>query len=125
MVHNLIRRHYGELIGWLSIVICTTLGGFGVYLGRFLRFNSWDVLTEPWRVFRAIAVRIFDPLNHSQAYGVTMMFAALLLACYVVFISAGTVQEGQDISMKVSVRLRLTARRAGLKIKLLQGTARL
>jgi uncharacterized membrane protein len=102
-----------------------TLGGFGVYLGRFLRFNSWDVLTEPWRVFRAIAVRIFDPLNHSQAYGVTMMFAALLLACYVVFISAGTAQEGQDISMKVSVRLRLTARRAGLKIKLLQGTARL
>ena len=70
-------------------------------------------------------MRIFDPLNHSQAYGVTMMFAALLLACYVVFISAGTVQEGQDISMKVSVRLRLTARRAGLKIKLLQGTARL
>jgi uncharacterized membrane protein len=40
MVHNLIRTHRGEPIGWLSIGICTTLGGFGVYLGRFLRFNS-------------------------------------------------------------------------------------
>jgi hypothetical protein len=83
------------------------------------------VLTEPWRVFRAVAVRIFDPLNHSQTYGVTMMFAALLLAWYAVFISFGNAQDRQDISMKVNVRLRLTARRAGLRMKLLQGTARL
>jgi uncharacterized membrane protein len=125
MVHTVIRDGYGELIGWLGVIFFAMLGGFGVYLGRFLRFNSWDVLIEPWHVVRAIVVRIFDPFDHAQTYGVTLMFAALLLAWYAVFISFGSVQDRQDISMKVSVRLRLTTRRAGLKMKLLQGTARL
>ena len=74
-----VRERGGELIGWLFVLAITTLSGFGIYLGRFLRFNSWDVLVEPGRVFGALAVRIFDPLDHPQAYGVTFMFAALFV----------------------------------------------
>jgi uncharacterized membrane protein len=117
IVHTIARALAGELIGWATVLWCALLGGFGVYLGRFLRFNSWDVLTEPWHVFRAIAVRIFDPFNHSQAYGVTFMFAALLLACYGVFsTSARHGQDRADISRRISLRMKLTIARAGLRI---------
>jgi len=79
IIHERVRERGGELIGWLFVLAITTLSGFGIYLGRFLRFNSWDVLVEPGRVFGALAVRIFDPLDHPQAYGVTFMFAALFV----------------------------------------------
>ena len=89
IVHQIVRERSGELIGWACVCASAGLCGLGIYLGRFLRFNSWDVLTEPLHVFRAVAVRILDPADHPQACGVSLMFAALLLACYGVFTSAG------------------------------------
>jgi uncharacterized membrane protein len=88
IVHELVRERAGALVGWIFVLAVSGLSGFGIYLGRFLRFNSWDVLTEPWRVARAIAVRILNPIDHPKTYGVTLMFAALLLTCYAVFLSA-------------------------------------
>jgi uncharacterized membrane protein len=88
ILHEMVRDRAGALVGWVFVLTVATLSGFGVYLGRFLRFNSWDVLTEPLRVARAIAVRVLDPLSYPRTYGVTLMFAALLLACYAVFVSA-------------------------------------
>src|SRR5688500_11452759 len=94
IIHERMRERRGELIGWVFVVGVTTLSGLGIYLGRFLRFNSWDVLVAPGRVFSALAVRIFDPLDHPQAYGVTFMFAALLFACYATFTSASRAPTG-------------------------------
>ena len=98
IVHDIVRERRGAFVGWLFVVAAATLSGFGVYLGRFLRFNSWDVLTEPWQLARAIALRVVDPLNYPRTYGVTLMFAALLLACYAVFVSASRPRDGHVVS---------------------------
>ena len=98
IVHERVREHCGELIGWALVAATAGLSGLGIYLGRFLRFNSWDVLIEPHRILKAVAVRIFDPIDHSQAYGVTLMFAALLFACYAVFRSASWASNTGDTS---------------------------
>ena len=95
ILHEMVRDRAGVLAGWLFVLVAATLSGFGVYLGRFLRFNSWDVLTEPLGVARAIAVRVLDPLSYPRTYGVTLMFAALLLACYAVFVSASRPRHGE------------------------------
>lgn len=88
IVHEIVRARAGAVAGWAFVLAASTLCGFGIYLGRFLRFNSWDVLTEPWLVARAVAVRVVDPLNYPRTYGVTFMFAALLFAYYAMFASA-------------------------------------
>jgi uncharacterized membrane protein len=98
IMHERVRERRGELIGWAFVLVVTILSGFGIYLGRFLRFNSWDVLLEPGPIFSALAVRIVDPLDHPQAYGVTLMFAALLFACYATFTSASAGTNKGDIS---------------------------
>jgi uncharacterized membrane protein len=67
---------------------CVGLSGLGVYLGRFERWNSWDVVLYP-RAVLADAIRpLIDPLSHTRTIAVSVMFAALLFVCYVTFITA-------------------------------------
>ncbi len=98
IVHERVRERCGELIGWVAVASTAALSGLGIYLGRFLRFNSWDVLVAPQRILKAIAVRIVDPFDHQQTYGVMLMFAALLFACYAVFNSASRAPNAGDTS---------------------------
>jgi uncharacterized membrane protein len=56
-------------------------------VGRFLRWNSWDIFLYPTDVLYDIGHRLINPFNHLQAYGVTLLFAAFLFVCYGTFIS--------------------------------------
>jgi len=86
-MHKLVRGYLGPFLGWLFVGTALALGGLGVYLGRFLRWNSWDLLLNPRGVFTDVAIRLADPLSHPQTYGVTLLFAAILLVCYLAITS--------------------------------------
>ena len=45
--HNLIAKKWSNKIANYTLTIVCFLSGFGIYLGRFLRFNSWDIITNP------------------------------------------------------------------------------
>ena len=47
LIHLLVRRRLGAVPGWLFIFVVSTLTGLGVYIGRFLRWNSWDAFLHP------------------------------------------------------------------------------
>jgi uncharacterized membrane protein len=55
---------------------------FGIYLGRFGRFNSWNVVTDPLDLFYQIADRFLFPLEHPQTWAVTLLFSILLFLLY-------------------------------------------
>jgi len=63
------------------------LCGLGIYVGRFLRWNSWDIFLYPTDVLGDIGHRLIHPFSHLQAYGVTLHFAAFLFVCYGTFVS--------------------------------------
>ena len=56
-------------------------------MGRFLRWNSWDIFLYPTDVLGDIVHRLVHPFSHLQAYGVTLLFAAFLFVCYWTFVS--------------------------------------
>jgi uncharacterized membrane protein len=47
-VHRVFMRLFSKKAGWLVVVSACVLSGFGIYLGRFVRLNSTDVLIYPF-----------------------------------------------------------------------------
>ena len=87
MMHDLVRRAVGGVGGWAFVVIVAMLSGFGVYLGRFERWNSWDILTQPRRVIMITLYKSLHPHLFDRTFGVTLMFGAMMLVTYVMFVS--------------------------------------
>jgi uncharacterized membrane protein len=58
------------------------LGSYGIYLGRYLRWNSWDIINEPFALLYNIGSSIKNPLTHSRAWGMTILMGILLNMIY-------------------------------------------
>ena len=77
-LHKLFRGKTVTLI----IGMILFLGSFGVYLGRFLRWNSWDIISNPFQLILSIGYRIIFPLDHLRTWGVTIMLTILFCLLY-------------------------------------------
>ena len=58
------------------------LTSFGIYLGRFLRWNSWDVISQPSQLIFDITTRILHPFHHPTTWGVTLFLGVFLNLAY-------------------------------------------
>lgn len=63
-------------------VLLLFLGSFGVYIGRYLRWNSWDIITEPFKLFYDIGDRIINPFEHPRTWGMTLFMGLFLNILY-------------------------------------------
>jgi uncharacterized membrane protein len=82
LMQTVVTRMFGRAASWLFIAAVAVLSGFGIYLGRFLRLNSWDVVLQPLAVCRGIGQWIAGPLAHPTAYAFPALFATFLFIAY-------------------------------------------
>lgn len=54
------------------------LSGYGIYIGRYLRFNSWNVLDCPFEILSDAFERLSHPADHMRTYGLMVMTGTLL-----------------------------------------------
>jgi uncharacterized membrane protein len=83
IVQRIVTRHYGTVTGWATALIALLLSAFGIYLGRFLRWNSWEAFTDPLPLFNDIATRIMNPMQHPKTFAVTGLFGVALCLGYI------------------------------------------
>ncbi|MDH5506567.1 MAG: DUF1361 domain-containing protein [Anaerolineae bacterium] len=86
-MQNIAVDYFGAFFSWLFVAGSLALGGLGIYLGRFSRWNSWDILSHPKSILKDIAIRFLDPFSNKQFYGFTLMVTAFLLVGYLTFTS--------------------------------------
>ena len=84
VVHRVAEARSGALVGWAVAVGSLLLSAAGIYLGRFPRFNSWDVLTDPHGLVRVVTRRLADPFGNPFLLQFGMIMSVLLLGCYLI-----------------------------------------
>ncbi|SHK76839.1 DUF1361 domain-containing protein [Hymenobacter psychrotolerans] len=78
----LVVRRLGWSAGWAFATVALLLSSFGIYLGRYLRFNSWDIITNPLALFYDILSRILHPASYTGTWGVTLLYGVFLVLGY-------------------------------------------
>ena len=77
-----VAGQYGPKAGWGFALGTLALCSFGIYLGRFERFNSWDVVFSPIELLQQIWQIFRHPMDHLPAYIVSLLFAVFLVGMY-------------------------------------------
>jgi uncharacterized membrane protein len=87
LIQAIVRRAAGARYAWLFVFVALGLSSVGVYLGRVLRWNSWDVFVRPGSLLEELAGALVDPLAHPRPITITILFTSFLLASYAIFYS--------------------------------------
>lgn len=77
-IHGAISRLSHPRLAWLVSTTAILLGGFGIWLGRFQRWNSWDVVYNPLALAHDIAVNLTHPPGLVRAAGITMLLSGVM-----------------------------------------------
>jgi uncharacterized membrane protein len=85
LMQEVVRDVLGSARAWGFALAALGLGAFGVYLGRFERWNSWDVFTRPGHMAQSVLPTLVEPQNHPRALAVLVLFTAFLAMSYLVF----------------------------------------
>jgi uncharacterized membrane protein len=81
LLHEAVARQHGWWAGWAFVASACALAGIGVYIGRFLRWNSWDLLVNPLGLAFDLLGLLGHPPTH-PAYRFSFLFGLLLLIGY-------------------------------------------
>jgi uncharacterized membrane protein len=82
LMQSVVAERWGHLAGWLFIMGAALVSAFGIYLGRFLRWNSWDVVMHPLTLSHAIGHLATHPLENQNTGIFPVFFATFLFLGY-------------------------------------------
>ena len=82
LMQEIVARAAGNRGGWLFVVLVTAAGSLGIYLGRFLRFNSWNVFQAPLTLADTGWDQVTRPDAGELLLGFSILFALLFLFVY-------------------------------------------
>jgi uncharacterized membrane protein len=85
LVHAVVRHRFGVLTGWSAAFVALALTSGGVYIGRFLQWNSWDLVFRPGQRLAQIAPRLGETTALLHASAVTVLLTALFVLTYLAF----------------------------------------
>jgi uncharacterized membrane protein len=100
LMQEIIRREFGRWPGWAFVALVTGLSSAGVYMGRFLRWNSWDILLNP----TDIAVYTFERAQNPslQSIGFTSLFGLFFLFLYITLYTFGHLLVERSVNQSQS-----------------------
>ncbi|HEY6063020.1 MAG TPA: DUF1361 domain-containing protein, partial [Chitinophagaceae bacterium] len=73
-VETLMALLRGKQFSVFIVFAVMWLCAFGIYIGRFLRYNSWDIITDPFSLSGEILDTIVHPFANEYAWGMTICY---------------------------------------------------
>jgi uncharacterized membrane protein len=87
LMQTVAERVFGAAASWWATACVLGLTGFGIYLGRFQRWNSWDVVVDPASIGASLGGGLADPFDHVRTLAVTAALSVFLALGYLVLYS--------------------------------------
>ncbi|HVX48460.1 MAG TPA: DUF1361 domain-containing protein [Candidatus Saccharimonadales bacterium] len=82
LIHLQLRRRFHRMTAAYLIALTLLLSSIAVYMGRDLRWNSWDVLTNPGGLLFDISDRVLHPASYPSMFVIVISFFILLISMY-------------------------------------------
>ena len=93
LMQEIIRREFGRWFGWLFVFIVAGLSSAGIYVGRFIRLNSWDILQDPTHTASNLWDWLSDPSLRS--FGFIGLYTLFFIFVYLTIYAFGHLQQEQ------------------------------
>ena len=78
LVQMILRQAFGARVAWAGVLGALGLASVGVYIGRFIRFNSWDALLHPLAVADVVHEQLGSvPLRAAEGFVALTTFLAV------------------------------------------------
>ena len=87
LMQEIVRREFGRWFGWGFVLAVAGFTSIGVYMGRFLRWNSWDILGNFGGMAQFTLYYILHPTDRSLIFA--SLFASFFLFVYLVLYAFG------------------------------------
>ncbi len=81
-VQRFLERRFRSWVVWVITLCAIWLGGFGVYMGRFQRWNSWDAMTHPFAVIKQQVHVLANPFDYLNTLGMAIVLSGFLMIGY-------------------------------------------
>ena len=81
-MEKLIKKNFNSFWTNAIVVLLLAMSSFGVYLGRYLRWNSWDMFSKPFDLLSESLLIIATPMANLRAYGLTITLTAFMFFGY-------------------------------------------
>ena len=98
LIHRELLKRISVRSAWLLIGLVLLLCSFAMYIGRVLRWNSWDIVANPSSLLFDVTDRLINLGDHPRMLSTTISFFALILSLYVVVWYMARVARGQHES---------------------------
>jgi uncharacterized membrane protein len=90
-IHSILEQRFKKIIGWMAVSFMMLLSAYGIFLGRVLRFNSWDIFSRPFELM----IDCFATLGNMQALKMTVIFFLFLIFSYYILHSIIYMNQNQ------------------------------
>jgi len=98
IMHRLVNGRLGGVAGWMFVLVVLGVGGLGVFIGRFLRWNSWDLFVRPL----SLMGDVWGSLGEPRTVAISGLLALLMLFAYIIFTLAPSQTAGLQQKTVVS-----------------------
>jgi uncharacterized membrane protein len=87
LILETIKRTYNQKINLVAKPFLFLACGYGIYLGRYLRYNSWDIISNPLDLVNGMVNSVFNPNYYKETLSVTITFTVFLYLIFEIYLS--------------------------------------
>lgn len=87
IIHNVFEDKFNALIHWMFVLTVAPLTALGVYIGRFYRWNSWDILTNPLALYEDMMEILIGIQENRRLLGMLILISISIFFGYLIVYS--------------------------------------